>query len=702
MSAPSQGPTRFSFAGWLFVVLVSMVALVAATLVVIIPLGLREQLIFGATVFLIALALNLFKKSRLVTMMLVVISLTVSTRYIYWRLSSTLGLESVLEITLGSILLLAEVYAYVVLWFGYMQTMWPLRRRPVPMPRDPSTWPSVDVLIPTYNEPLEVVRATLLAAKAIDWPPDKLVVACLDDGRRDEFKQFCEQAGIVYVTRPNNEHAKAGNINHALKQMKGEFVAIFDCDHLPTRSFLQFTMGWMLRDPKMALVQTPHHFHSPDPFEKNFKIFRRIPNEEDLFYGLVQPGNDLWNSTFFCGSCAVLRRTALEEVGGIATNTVTEDAHTALMMHRKGWNSSFVDVPMASGLATESLSAHVGQRIRWARGMIQVFRTDNPLFGRGLKLAQRLSYSSAMIHFLNGLPRLVFMLAPLVFLFFSVNLFNRAAALVLTYALPHLFHAILTTSRMQRQYRHSFWAEVYETVLATYILLPTTLALINPKLGKFNVTSKGGLVKDDFFDAKIARPYLVLLLLNLVAIAVGIWRIQLGRTPVDALAINLAWATYNVIMLSAAVAVAYEAKQRRKVTRIALEVPVALRLDGGHTIRATTVDLSRGGALIQTPRDLGLKNTDAVHVSFYVADAESAIPAKVRFQKGNRVHVEFEKLTLEQESAIVRTIYSRADAWVNWNDGTVVDRPLRSWLEIIYYGLISLPRIMLGRPRSDP
>jgi cellulose synthase (UDP-forming) len=702
MSTRSKGPVRFSFAGWLFIMLVATVALVAATLVVIIPLGLREQLVFGVTVFLIAMLLNLYRKSPLVTMMLVVISLTISTRYIYWRTSSTMGLESTLEIVLGSILLSAEVYAYVVMWFGYWQTMWPLRRRPIAMPRDPSAWPTVDVLVPTYNEPLDVVRATLLAAKAIDWPSDRLNVVCLDDGRRDEFKAFCETAGIGYITRPDNKDAKAGNINHALQQLKGEFVAIFDCDHLPTRSFLQFTMGWMLRDPRMALVQTPHHFHSPDPFEKNFKIFRRIPNEEDLFYGLVQPGNDLWNATFFCGSCAVLRRTALDEVGGIATGTVTEDAHTALKMHRKGWNSSFIDVPMASGLATESLSAHVGQRIRWARGMIQVLRTDNPLFGRGLKLAQRMFYSSAMIHFLNGLPRLIFMLSPLAFLIFSVNLFNRPAALVLTYALPHLFHAILTTSRIQRKYRHSFWAEVYETVLATYILVPTTLALINPKLGKFNVTAKGGLVKNDYFDAKIARPYIVLLILNLIAIGVGAWRMHLGRTPADALGINIGWAVYNVIMLSAAIAVAYEARQRRKVTRIDVEVPVALRLPSGHTIRAKTVDLSRGGALVQASHDLGVKMADPVHVSFFLGDTEASIPATVRFQKGNRVHVEFGALTLEQESAIVRTLYSRADAWVDWSDGATVDRPIRSWLEIIYYGLASLPRIMLGRPRSDP
>jgi len=701
-SPRTTGPTRFSFAAWLLIMLVSTVAVAAATLVVIIPLGLQEQLVFGATVFLIALMLSLFHKSALVTMMLVVISLTVSTRYVYWRVSSTLGLESTLEIVLGSILLFAEVYAYVVMWFGYWQTMWPLRRRPIPMPRDPSSWPTVDVLIPTYNEPLEVVRATLLAARAIDWPADRMNVVCLDDGRRDEFKAFCDEAGIGYIRRADNKDAKAGNINHALARLKGEFVAIFDCDHLPTRSFLQFTMGWMLRDPRMALVQTPHHFHSPDPFEKNFKIFRRIPNEEDLFYGLVQPGNDLWNATFFCGSCAVLRRTALDEVGGIATGTVTEDAHTALKMHRKKWNSAFIDVPMASGLATESLSAHVGQRIRWARGMIQVLRTDNPLFGRGLKLAQRLFYSSAMIHFLNGLPRLIFLLAPMAFLFFEINLFNRSAALVLTYAMPHLFHAVLTTSRIQRKYRHSFWAEVYETVLATYILIPTTLALINPRLGKFNVTAKGGLVKKDFFDAKIARPYIVLLLLNLVAIGVGLWRARQGHAPFDAMAINVGWSLYNVTMLAAAVAVAHEAKQRRKVTRVELEVPVTVRLPSGHTVRGKTVDLSRGGALVQTPHELHVSTGEPVHASFYLGDEEAAVPSTVRFHKGNRVHVEFGELTIEQESAIVRTIYSRADAWVDWNDNAAVDRPLRSWFEIMYYGLASLPRIMLGRPRSDP
>ena len=157
------------------------------------------------------------------------------------------------------------------------------------------------------------------------------------------------------------------------------------------------------RDAKLAMVQLPHYFFSADPFERNLDTFGTVPNEGELFYGLIQDGNDLWNASFFCGSCAVLRRTAVEEVGGIAVETVTEDAHTALKMHRRGWNTAYLALPQAAGLATESLSGHVGQRIRWARGMAQIFRVDNPLFGRGLHWAQRLCYLNAMLHFLYGL-----------------------------------------------------------------------------------------------------------------------------------------------------------------------------------------------------------------------------------------------------------------------------------------------------------
>ncbi|WP_334610835.1 glycosyltransferase family 2 protein, partial [Escherichia coli] len=309
-----------------------------------------------------------------------------------------------------------------------------------------------------------------------------------------EFRQFAQNVGVKYIARTTHEHAKAGNINNALKYAKGEFVSIFDCDHVPTRSFLQMTMGWFLKEKQLAMMQTPHHFFSPDPFERNLGRFRKTPNEGTLFYGLVQDGNDMWDATFFCGSCAVIRRKPLDEIGGIAVETVTEDAHTSLRLHRRGYTSAYMRIPQAAGLATESLSAHIGQRIRWARGMVQIFRLDNPLTGKGLKFAQRLCYVNAMFHFLSGIPRLIFLTAPLAFLLLHAYIIYAPALMIALFVVPHMIHASQTNSKIQGKYRHSFWSEIYETVLAWYIAPPTLVALINPHKGKFNVTAKGGLV----------------------------------------------------------------------------------------------------------------------------------------------------------------------------------------------------------------
>ena len=300
----------------------------------------------------------------------------------------------------------------------------------------------------------------------MDWPSEKFKVYSLDDGRREEFRRFAAAAGCGYVIRDNNRHAKAGNINQALPTTTGEFIAIFDCDHIPTRSFLQITMGWFLKDQRMGMLQTPHHFYSPDPFEKNLGQFRKMPNEGELFYGIVQDGNDFWNATFFCGSCAVLRRSALLEIGGVAVKTVTENCHTALRLHTRKWNTAYINIPQGAGLATESLSSHIGQRIRWAWGMVQILRLENPLFNRKLALAQRFCYFNACSHFLYALPRLIFLTAPLVYLLFGwVTIYGYAWA-IFAYAMPHIFLAQITNSREQGHCRLSFWNEIYEAVLA--------------------------------------------------------------------------------------------------------------------------------------------------------------------------------------------------------------------------------------------
>ncbi|MFV3383264.1 UDP-forming cellulose synthase catalytic subunit [Pseudomonas sp. NY15354] len=657
------------------------------TAVITAPLELERQFAFAALCFGLLLVLRKLP-GRLPVLAMIVLSLVATLRYVYWRLTDTLGFDTWLDMFFGYGLVAAETYALIVLAFGYLQTAWPLQRKPKILQQAPEHWPTVDVFVPTYNEALSIVKLTVFAAQAIDWPKDKLRVHVLDDGRRDEFREFCRQIGVNYIVRDNNRHAKAGNLNEALKVTDGEYVAIFDADHVPTRSFLQIAMGWFLKDPNLALLQTPHFFFSPDPFEKNLDTFRSVPNEGELFYGLVQDGNDLWNATFFCGSCAVIRRTHLLEVGGVAVETVTEDAHTALKLNRKGYNTAYLAIPQAAGLATESLSRHISQRIRWARGMAQIFRTDNPFIGKGLSFGQRVCYVNAMLHFFYGLPRLVFLTAPLAYLIFGAQIFHASALMITAYVLPHIFHASLTNSKIQGRFRHSFWNEVYESVLAWYIMRPVLMALVNPKFGGFNVTDKGGIVDKEYFDWKLARPYIVLLTLNLIGLGFGIFGLIWGESAaMVTILINLAWTVYNIIITSAAVAVASETRQVRNEPRVRAELPVKLALADGQVIDCATVDFSQSGVGLKLPADNLVSQGMDVEVTLLRKNQVCVLPATLVFAKGRMAGARFKPLTLRQQSDMVRMTFSRADTWAQAWGGSKVDTPLGALRDVSGIGL---------------
>ena len=667
------------------------ISLLAAALLfwaaISVPMELPLQALFSTIVFLSALYLRRYT-GTLISLIMVMFSVSATSRYIYWRINYTIDTENPLDLFFALVLVLAEVYAWLVLILGYLQTAWPLKRKPVMMPADTSTWPTIDLFIPTYNEDLSVVKPTVMAAMGIDWPPEKLNIVILDDGRRPEFAEFAANIGVQCFTRDDNRYAKAGNINAALSRTNGEYVAIFDCDHMPTRSFLQYTMGWFLIDPKLSMVQTPHHFLSPDPFERNLQTFRHVPNEGELFYGLIQDGNDLWNATFFCGSCAILRRSCLDEIGGIAVETVTEDAHTALKMQRLGYNTAYLSLPQAAGLATESLSAHVGQRIRWARGMAQIFRIDNPLFGKGLSFGQRLCYSNAMLHFFYGLPRMVFLLAPIAYLFFEVHIIKASALSIAAYSLPHLMHANLTNSRIQGEHRHSFWAEVYEATLAWYIFRPTLVALIDPKAGTFNVTAKGGLVQEEHFDWSISKPYLVRLVLNVVGFMIGIGRAIWWNTyELDTVILNMLWTIYNLVILGATLAVATESKQVRRTHRVRALLNATLRLPNGHSIVCQTEDFSMGGMSLKVPDGFSMQKDEELMVSLYGTNGECLFPSKVIFAKKNVLSVQFLDLSLQQQKDLISCTVGRADVWLNWSDNRDIDHPLNGLREIAFHSL---------------
>jgi len=667
---------RVRQAGGALDVLLALLGLALVLAVATVPLPSREQAIFAVLTIVAFMVANRFQ-GRPATLFLAALSLTVSLRYLFFRVTQTLEFASPVEWVLGIGLVLAEVYAVVMLALGYVRTAWPLGRAPLPLPDDAGRWPVVDVLIPTIDEPLDVVRATVLAAQAMDWPGDKLRVWLMDDGARGDFGRFAEQAGCGYLARDEHRHAKAGNLNHALARTDGEYVAVFDCDHVPTRAFLQVTLGWLVAEPNLAFIQTPQHHYSPDPFQRNLVDGARVPPEGNMFHGLAQDGNDSWNAAVFSGSGAVLRRAALAEIGGFATATVTEDAHTALTLHRRGWDSAYLGIALAAGRAPERLASHLAQRARWTRGMLQILRFDNPLFGRGLSVGQRICYAQAIGHFLFALPRVAFLTGPLVLLLLGQNILVAPPLAIAAYAAPHLLHAVATTSRINRPWRHSVWGQVYETVAALFLVPVTVQALVAPRRGRFAVTAKGGVIERDRFDLRAVYPNLILALLLLAGIVRGGVGMSDGTdAPLFyALLLNTVWAGFSLLIVLAALAVGRETRQVLRHPPIAAAIPVRVVLPGGGSVGGVTRELSQDGATIVVPRPD--TTGEEVAVEFDLGEAVVTLAARATRWDDRALTVAWRPATVFEEAQVIDVVFGRADAWSDWANYPA-DRPLVS------------------------
>ncbi|EGD59978.1 putative cellulose synthase [Novosphingobium nitrogenifigens DSM 19370] len=665
-------------------------------LTITVPLNFKEQWQFAGVTVLGAMLLSR-RPGRKVTVTVGLLSLLVSTRYMFWRTTQTLSFGTPLEFLLGSTLYLAELYAWVILFLGFIQMSWPLDRPVIEIEGEPENWPTVDVYIPTYNESLAIVRNTVFAAMDMDYPAGRFRVFILDDGRRPEFRAFARAAGCGYITRDNNLHAKAGNLNAAMKKTDGELIAIFDCDHVPTRAFLQLTVGWFQKDKRLAVLQTPHYFYSPDPVQRNLATVKDMPGEGELFYGPVQEGNDLWNATFFCGSCAIIRREALMETNGFAGETVTEDAHTALKLQRTGWNTAYINARLSAGLATERLVLHIGQRIRWARGMTQILRIDNPLFGPGLSWQQRLCYLNAMLHFQFPLPRIVFLTSPMAYLLFGQNIIHASATQIFSYALPHLFCAAAASKRQHKGDRRPFWGEVYETILAFHLVKPTVMTWFQPRKGKFNVTDKGDLLDQTFFDWAIVQPHLICIGLIAGSVLLGFVKLiffpQMFNIQLDSLALNTAWATFSLIILLAAVSVARESRQARQDLRIPAELPVNVYLASGHVVAGKTFNVSMGGAAIVLPAEVTAKDLQVTHIALAMGDEVLSLPVDTVRAQGGRAYLRFKPLDMMASRQLVRAVMGRADAWQLEAPHPVVSGT-SSLADIVKVDMVTMKRIL--------
>lgn len=621
-----------------------------------------------------------FLPGRAARLFFVTLCTWVVLRYIGWRFESLPLNNGPLAGTAAVLLLCAELYGAGMLLLGLFVNAYPLDRPIVPLPRDADNWPTVDVFIPTYSEPMDVVAPTLLGAMEIDYPKDKLRVYALDDGyprslttedpeqravlqeRTRQLQLLCERHGAVWLSRDKNVHAKSGNLNAAMKQTDGEFVLVLDADHVPTKDIVKNMVGGFLKDERLAFVQSPHFFLNADPIEKNLGLFNKIPAENDMFYRVVQKGLDLWNTSFFCGSAALLRRKALEDVGGFSVDSITEDASTSVKMHQRKWRSAYVGVPMVAGLQPETFAGFIVQRLRWATGMAQILVKQNPLTVAGLSAGQRLSYLSVVFFWLFPFARITFFIAPLLSVFFNMTIYPVGLEWFLAFTLPYLVAVIMGFERTFGRVRAILMSEVYETLQSFYALPALLGTFLQPNKPMFKVTPKGETL-DEHFLSEFKKPFYFFYAMVSAGLVWGLARMVYEPEIRYSLALSVIWLFFNVVLLSAALGVMLEAPQRRVRPRVEVKEEVIVDFGDEAHRHAVIRNINENSAM--------LKMLDAhakVPEHFIVRKGKLHWNASVLHHRRDPKHphdiaVLLSCTTPEQERGLVSLVYGSSKRW---------------------------------------
>ena len=455
--------------------------------------------------------------------------------------------------------------------------------------------PSVDVLIATYNEPQEVLEKTIVSALDLDWPGARLNVCVLDDGRREWLEGLCARTGARYMTRSDNAHAKAGNINAALKRLDGEFFLVLDADFAPTRPMLRRMMGFF-QDPRIGIVQAPHVFFNNDPLQASLHLRRVLPDDQRLFFETIMPGRDGWDAAFCCGSNGIVRRAALREIGdALPTGSITEDMLLTLALKRRGYITRYLSEPLARGLAPESLDAFFVQRARWARGAIQMmFLRDGP-FGPGLRLRDRIFFTP-LFWMVQPLAQMTALLVPMIYLLTGLMpMAPVALPEILSFQIPALLSVLIALRFFARRSYFPLAATAL-AVLQSLRLAPNTFATLFKPFGHaFKVTPKGRAAHGLATDWGIVR----ICALVISATALGLilnsrpeWKII---TSEEMIPIVLFWSVFNMIVLSIVATMAVSTPPLRDEERFLLQSLVRVETRDGQTAILRTEDASLTG-----------------------------------------------------------------------------------------------------------
>ncbi len=610
--------------------------------------------------------------------------------YIFWRIIYTLPSVSTLGFVFGIILVLFELLALgqslvFKMLFSSNKNIEINKNKPF------DVLPSVDIIISTYNEPEDILKRTVVGCKKIDYPVEKLNIYLGDDGKRDEIKELANFFGIHYVTRQDNSHAKAGNINNVLSQSSGEFILVLDADMIPKKSIIKEMIGYF-EDSKTGFVQSPQVFYNLDPFQYNLGLGEDIPNEQDFFMRTIEEKRALYNAVLHVGTNAIFRRSALDEIGGIPTGSITEDMATGMLIQNAGYKSYFVKNTLALGLSVEGIEDFIKQRDRWLRGNVQVIKKFNPIRMKGLNWIQKVIYLDGFVYWMFGLQKMVYIIAPLLYLLFKIKIFEADGLDIGMMFLPYFLSNSLYFKRISDKSRNITWSHIYDTAIAPQMAISFLTEFFTGKKLKFNVTPKGLVNEKDSFRIRLAFIHILLFTLSIIAIFINIYFIWIGKTNgmLFAILINLSWCFYNVFAIFISIFLYIDKKRFRKSERIPTNLKAKSLIkscphnkDCSHCGYVT--DISEKGAHIKIKeycQSFTFKEGSDITISIEnIGEIQGEIMRISKINKNYDMGVSFKPINFETFSKINEYRFDLNNKYIrNYS----IDTKMDSFMDIIY------------------
>lgn len=619
--------------------------------------------VFLVSLFSVLVLPHLNREKKFVRNAVIFFVLCIGARYMVWRLFVTTMVAPMPTVAgfwvwtcfIGECIVLFEsIIFYIVMLRDSDRKPQADRYETALRSMSISELPTVDVFIPTYNEEMEVVERTILGALHLDWPKEKLRVWVLDDGKRDWLRDFCAQKNAGYIRREKNVHAKAGNINHALEVTKGDYVAVFDADFVPHRQFLYRTLGFFA-DPKVGIVQTPQFFFNKDYVQSNLHLHDAFPDEQRIFFDMMMPARDAWDAAFWCGSCSVTRRRVLAEVGGVPTNSITEDLLTTLILLRKGYVTRYLNEKLSHGLAPESLTGLVIQRERWCRGTIQALYTRYGPFGPGLSFMHRLLFFP--VHWIfSPLGRLFNFIVPMVFLWTGLPaLIIPHYIHTIDYHVPFLILNFFVLFWLAPRHHIPLLNTAMLTLSSLHILPNMFHSLMFPNKRSFGVTPKGNTAKKKGGDRYSLVISCILFFGTLGGLAMHAmpWSsryLDIGFFPIAAF-----WGAVNVLIAGIMIFLSIEHPRWRADERFPVNKKWGVRLKEGVEREMLVYDISMGGVGIQKTTDSEWRLDEKVAIMIPTVGSIKGIVGAI---DESMIHIYFEVMSTTQRDSLIRFIFT--------------------------------------------